>query len=129
MPASPWRNFQQPKPEIEYLAQLSYLPLVRYRSLVPFSRWLLAIQGQLRQASGLMGYSLLARPFQRDFWTLSVWLNKAALNSFFRSPPHVEAMKALRPHMGQTRFIEWTMNGSVFPPTWDDALERFYRIQ
>jgi hypothetical protein len=32
---------------MEYLAQLSYLPLVRYRSLVPFSRWLLAIQRQL----------------------------------------------------------------------------------
>jgi heme-degrading monooxygenase HmoA len=127
MPASPWRNFQQPKPEVDYLVQLSYLPLVRYRSLVSFSRWLVAIQRQLRQTNGIIGYSLLAHPFERKFWTLSIWLNKAALNSFFRSAPHVEAMKALRQHMGQTRFIEWTMTGSALPPTWDDALNRFYR--
>lgn len=127
MPASPWKSFRQPEPDTEYLVQLSYLPLANYRSLSRFGRWLLGIQRQLGNTTGIIGYSLLAHPFQREFWTLSAWLDKASLNSFFRSPPHVEAMKALRPHMGQTRFIEWKLNGSAFPPSWGDALNRFYQ--
>ena len=129
MPASPWKSFRQPELNTEYLVQLSYLPLVNYRSLPRFARWLLRIQRQLGNTTGIIGYSLLAHPFQREFWTLSAWLDKASLNRFFRSPPHVEAMKALRPHMSQTRFIEWTISGSALPPTWDDALERFYRLE
>ena len=69
MPASPWRNFRRTEPEVEYLVQLSYLPLVRYSGLAKFARWLLAIQRQLGQTAGIIGYSLLAHPFQRDFWT------------------------------------------------------------
>ena len=108
--------------------QLSYLPLVHYGSLPRFGRWLLEIQRQLGKTTGIIGYSLLAHPLRREFWTLSAWIDKASLNSFFRTPPHVEAMKALRPHMGQTRFIEWALNGSALPPSWDDAMNRFYRV-
>ena len=126
MLANPWRNFRRTEPEVEYLVQLSYLPLVRYSSLPRFGRWLLAIQRQLGQTTGIIGYSLLAHPFQRDFWTLSTRLDKLSLYSFVRSAPHAEAMKALRAHMGQTRFIEWTLNGSAVPPSWGDALNRFY---
>jgi heme-degrading monooxygenase HmoA len=82
--------------------QLSYLPLLRYRGRIPFIRWLLAIQRQLSQANGFIGYSLLAHPVRRDFWTLSAWLDKDSLNNFFRSAPHVRATKALRAQMGQT---------------------------
>ena len=125
MPASPWREFAEIEQDREYLVQLSYLPLLRYRSLLQFAKWLLAIQRQLNQTDGIVGYSLLAHPIQRDFWTLSVWLGKAALNNFFRSAPHAEAMKSLRMHMGETRFIEWTISGSALPPDWDNALKRF----
>ena len=109
----------------EYLVQLSYLPLLRYHTLPRFGKWLLAIQRQLRQTDGIIGYSLLAHPVELNFWTLSVWRDKAALNSFFRSVPHAEAMKALRANMGQTRFIEWTVTDSTLPPTWSDAMKRF----
>ena len=106
--------------------QLSYLPLLRYQSLPRFARWLLAIQRQLRETDGIVGYSLLAHPLQLDFWTLSAWLDKAALNNFFRSTPHAAAMKALHAHMGKTLFIEWTLKGTALPPNWGDALTRFH---
>jgi hypothetical protein len=123
----PWRSFHQIEPDKEYLVQLSYLPLLHYRSLVPFTRWLLAIQRQLALTKSIIGYSLLAHPLQRRFWTLSVWRDKAALNNFFRPAPHAAAMKALHPHMGQTLFIEWTLKGAALPPHWDDALTRFHK--
>ena len=62
MPASPWREFAKIEPDREYLVQLSYLPLVRYRSLLPFGKSLIAIQRQLKQTDDLVGYSLLAHP-------------------------------------------------------------------
>ena len=128
MPASPWQSFATPQPQRQYLVQLSYLPLLRYQSLPRFARWLFAIQSQLSQTDNIIGYSLLAHPLKRDFWTLSAWSDKAALNNFFRSAPHADAMKALRPHMGKTRFIEWTVSGSALPPDWNDALNRFHRL-
>ena len=127
MPVSSWQNFQRAEPERHYLVQLSYLPLLRYRTFPRFARLLLAIQRELRRTDGIIGYSLLARPLQRDFWTLSAWQNKNSLNSFVRSQVHATAMKALRAYMGQTRFIEWTMSGSSLPPSWSDALTRFYQ--
>ena len=126
MPTSSWREFAKIEPDREYLVQLSYLPLLRYRSLLPFGKWLIAIQRQLKQTDDLVGYSLLAHPLRRDFWTLSVWSDRAALNGFFQSAPHSRAMKALRAQMGQTQFIEWSAQGAALPPRWNDALERFH---
>jgi heme-degrading monooxygenase HmoA len=127
MPVSSWQNFQRAEPQREYLVQLSYLPLLRYRSFPRFARLLFAIQRELRGTDGIIGYSLLAHPLQRDFWTLSAWQNKNSLNTFVRSQVHATAMKTLHAHMGQTRFIEWTVSGSSLPPSWSDALTRFYR--
>jgi hypothetical protein len=126
MPARPWQSLDQAEPQREYLVQLSYLPLVRYRSLLRFGRWLLTIQKQLSQTKGVIGYSLLAHPLKREFWTLSVWLDRSALHDFVRAAAHVRAMSALRGHMGQTVFIEWTLAGKDLPPLWNDALKRFY---
>lgn len=129
MPASPWQKLHPVELDAEYLVQLSYLPLLRYQSFPRFARLLFAIQRQLRQTNGVIGYSLLAHPLQREFWTLSAWQSKACLNDFVRSQVHSTAMKTLRAHMGQTRFIEWTANGSALPPAWDNALARFFRQQ
>src|SRR6266545_880250 len=40
MPTRPWQILDQAEPQRDYLVQLSYLPLVRYRSLSRF--WALA---------------------------------------------------------------------------------------
>src|ERR1700737_3721293 len=109
MPARPWQSLDQAELQRDYLVQLSYLPLIRYRSLLRFGRWLLAIQKQLSQTKGVIGYSLLARPLKREFWTLSAWSDGSALRDFVRTGAHVRAMSALRGHMGQTVFIEWTL--------------------
>jgi hypothetical protein len=34
-------------------------------------------------------------------------------------------MTALTPHMGETKFVRWTVTGSQLPLGWDDALRRF----
>ena len=79
---------------------------------------------QLTEAEGLLGYSLLARPFSKSFSTLSAWQNDGALRAFVQHQPHLLAMTALVPHMDKTKFVRWMVKGSQLPLQWDDALRR-----
>lgn len=122
MPASPWRSFRKADPERDYLVLLSFLPLKSYWRLPAFLWGTAGVMKQLAAAEGLVAYSLLARPFAKNFWTLSVWENEAALQAFVHHPPHMRLMAALTPHMGKTRFTRWKVKGSAIPLRWEDAL-------
>jgi hypothetical protein len=124
MPASPWRTVSSPDPNGEVVALLSYLPLKSYWRVLLFFFYTAQVIKQLASAQGLLGYSLLARPLLKRFWTLSAWKNADALRSFVQDPPHVRIMAALTPHMDKTRFVRWTVKGSHLPLRWDDALPR-----
>jgi quinol monooxygenase YgiN len=83
------------------------------------------IMTQLEQTRGLIGYSLLARPLRKHFWTLSVWEDEAALRAFVEAGAHAITMRSMAPHMGATRFIRWKIRGAGIPPKWADALDRW----
>jgi hypothetical protein len=125
MPASPWRTFGSPGPIGDFVALLSYLPLKSFWRVPPFLVYTWQVTRQLTAAQGLLGYSILARPLSRRFWTLSAWENEAALLAFVQHSPHVRLMTALTPHMGETKFVRWMVKGSQLPLHWDDALRRF----
>jgi len=102
MPERPWRTFRAPDPNGDFVALLSYLPLKSYWRVLS-----LAINGQqvvkqLATAEGLVGYSLLARPLTKRFWTLSAWESEAALRAFVQDQPHQRIMTALAPHIDKT---------------------------
>ncbi|HEV3114401.1 MAG TPA: antibiotic biosynthesis monooxygenase [Candidatus Binataceae bacterium] len=122
MPAIPWKSLGPVDPDREYLMLLSFLPLKTWGALPRFVLHTRRITGQLGRANGLIGYSLLARPLAKQFFTLSVWENEAALNAFVRASPHAATMAELMPHMGQTRFVKRPIKGSEIPPAWDYAL-------
>lgn len=125
MLASPWRTFSSPEPNGDFVALLSYLPLKSYWRVPSFFLYTAQVAKQLASAHGLLGYSVLARPLSKRFWTLSAWENEAALRAFVQQPPHVRIMTALIPHMDGTKFVRWTVKGSQLPLRWDDALRRF----
>ena len=124
MPASPWRTFASPEPERDYVALLSYLPLKSHWRVPVFFFYTIQVVKQMESAEGLLGYSVLARPLSKRFWTLSAWKDDAALRTFVQYPPHVRIMNALAPHMGATKFVRWTVTGSQLPLGWEDALRR-----
>jgi hypothetical protein len=72
---------------------------------------------------GLIGYALDARPFQRRFWTLSVWRDRRSLLAFIRGEPHLEAMRTMPPRMEAFQAADWTGPLSESPP-WDEAFRR-----
>ncbi len=124
MPAKPWVTFHQPEPNREYLALLSELPLKRFRTFPTFFVNIWQIIDQLKRSPGLIGYSLLAHPARKQFWTLSVWESEAALTEFVDQMPHSRMMTALQGKMGPTRFVRWHTQASEYPPRWQDALAR-----
>jgi hypothetical protein len=124
MPALPWRAKAPVSSDREYLAMATYLPLQSYRAMPRFLRLTTSVAGQLERSGGLVGYSLLAQPARKRFWTLSAWIDRRALSAFVREMPHLGAMQQLRPHMGPTRFTAWTVLGSALPISWHEAMER-----
>lgn len=127
MPDIPWTARSEMQPGRGYLVMASHLPLVRITSTVRFFRAVSAIRRQLSSADGLVGYTLRAKPLARDYWTLSVWSDRDALERFMRTPPHVGVMGSLRPHMAPTRFVQWEIIAADGRPSWDDALQRLGR--
>ncbi len=121
---TPWKAIAPVERQREYLALLSYLPLTRYHKIPAFMRFSLQIQGQLGKTPGAIGYSMRAKLFSRQFWTLSVWESSAALMDFVAKAPHSESMKAMAPFMGKTKFAQWKVLGSGIPLNWDEAIRR-----
>jgi hypothetical protein len=120
----PWKSLQPIDANREYLALLSYLPLKQYSKIPAFMRFTFGIQKQLSGTPGVIGYSLRAQIFSKQFWTLSVWENSAALMNFVQKVPHSESMKAMTLFMGQTKFTRWKVAGSGVPLKWNEAIGR-----
>ncbi len=123
MPAVPWRQLSAPRADHSYLVMASRLPLHSYRTIPKFLRMTAAIARQLEHSEGLIGYSLLAQPMKKTFWTLSAWADQQALHAFVRTMPHMKIMKALRPYMEPTKFTTWGVLGSALPIDWSDAID------
>jgi quinol monooxygenase YgiN len=121
---SPWTTCTPADSNRQYFALLSYLPLNKYRAIPAFVRFSLQVQKQLRSTPGVVGYSLRAKLLPRNFWTLSAWTDEKSLMDFVMKIPHAQAMIAMLPHMGPTKFTKWKVSGSSLPLRWEEAIER-----
>jgi|SRR5579859_4324127 len=115
MPATPWNSLQRPQPDRGYLVVLTHLPLRRPTTLPRFLLHLRAIQHQLDNTDGLIGYSLLAKPLHGHYWTLSAWENDAALQQFTQAHPHHAAMAKTAPCLNGFTHTRWTLRGEREP--------------
>jgi nitrite reductase/ring-hydroxylating ferredoxin subunit len=124
VPALPWTSFSEAQDDKNYPALLSRLPLATFRAMPKFFRFVFAIRRQLAESEGLIGYSLDAHPLAKEFWTLSVWEDRASLWRFVHKLPHSRAMKDLLPHMGKTEFFHFEVKGTSVPPEWQETKRR-----
>ncbi len=121
---SPWKWTSQLEPEREYLVLASSIPPLSRRSTWRLFRGSSAVRKQLAGTDGVMGFALLARPLGKQYATLSIWRDEAALAAFAGAEPHHQLMSGLRPEMGPTKFVRWTIRGADGRPSWGDALQR-----
>ncbi len=124
MPTLPWKSFSAPQDDREYPALLSHLPLNTFRAMPKFFRFVFGIRRQLAHSEGLVGYSLDAHVLAKEFWTLSVWEDRDSLWRFVQRLPHSRAMQDLLPHMGQTEFFHFEVDGASVPPDWEETKRR-----
>ena len=124
MPPLPWRTKTQAEPGRSYLVMASRPPLRSRRTVPRFLRLTLSVVRQLERTEGLVGYTLLAQPMKKTFWTLSAWTDQQQLDAFARAMPHLAIIRKLRPRMGPTRFSFWTVQGSALPVAWGEAIDR-----
>jgi hypothetical protein len=120
-----WVSFTTVDPTREYLALVTYLPRKSYWFIFTFLRRTRAIQNQLNNSTGLVGYSMRAQIFGKKAWTLSVWENEDALEEFVEKMPHSGVMRDISHQLtGGQRFVRWRIQGSHVPPSWEDALTK-----
>jgi quinol monooxygenase YgiN len=129
MPDIPWTATSEMEAGGEYVVMASHLPLRSVTSTLRFFRAVAAVRKQLRSAEGLVGYTLRAKPLARDYWTLSVWTDRAALQAFMRTSPHHGVMSSLKPFMRPTKFVQWHITASDARPTWSEALEHLASLR
>ena len=121
---SPWKWSSQLEPDREYLVLASSIPPRSRRSTWNLFRGASRVRKQLAATDGVMGFSLLARPLAKQYATLSVWRDEAALAAFAGAEPHRGLVSTLSPEMGPTKFVRWTIRGADGQPSWSDALQR-----
>ena len=108
----------------EYVVLASSIPALSRSSTRRLFGGASEVRKQLARTEGVVGFSLLARPLRKQYATLSVWVDEQALAAFADASPHRELMAKLRPEMGPTKFVRWTIKGSDGRPSWREALQR-----
>ena len=106
MAASPWKQFEAMAPDREYFVMASHLPLKTMGATPRMLGLASAVRRQLKDTPGIVGYSLDAKVFAKDYFTLSVWEDEARIPRLRRPPaPRRGDVEALEPDMGETKFI------------------------
>jgi heme-degrading monooxygenase HmoA len=124
VPTIPWIKVGEPKPATEAVIMTSRFRLRGYRHVLPFFLAAMRVLDQVRAAEGALGVSLVAHPLRKEFFTLSAWRDKEALEAMVRSEPHRSVMQRQRAMMAESEFRFWNLPTDSLPPTWPDAQQQ-----
>jgi len=121
-----------PADSSEYISIATYLPIEKWKHVIPFLRLSGQVVRQLRGIEGVVRYGLRTDLPHKRFWTYSVWKDPQAIRLFVAEEPHATAIKRFAQWAGAgAAFVEWKdMEGRV---DWEEAGRRlktptyFYR--
>ena len=121
---SPWITFAPADAHRDYHALLSYLPLNKYSAVSGFFRFSFQIQKQLRSTPGIVGYAPPRQHFAPQLLDAFRLGGSKSTHGICGENSAGEAMRAMTPHMGSSKFTHWKEVGSSLPLTWNEALQR-----
>jgi len=104
----------------EFTSVATYLPVKRWRDVIPFLRMSYRVEQQVRRTQGIVRYGLRTNLPSKKFWTYSVWKDAQAIQPFAVTEPHSTAVM---------KFKEWADEGAAFAQwqnndgkvDWDEA--------
>jgi quinol monooxygenase YgiN len=104
----------------EFTSIATYLPVKKWRHVIPFLRMSGRVEQQLRRTEGAVRYGLKTDLPHKRFWTYSVWKDRQAIGPFVAAEPHATAVKRFAEWAGQgAAFVEWkNPDGAV---DWEEA--------
>lgn len=118
-----WASKHVPKAGEKVLCIATFLPLRRWRDVIPFLKMSVRIETQARKSPGLISYGLKTRLPRKQFWTLSVWDARPSVRAFVESEPHATAVIKFEKWGGpDAAFTDWESSDS--DPTWATALDK-----
>lgn len=125
MPTLSWRAIPAAEsPDMPAVVMASRFQLASARHVPRFLYDSLRIRQQVLRAPGALGVSLIARPFKREFLTLSAWTSNDAINTLVRQEPHRSAMRRHHAAMTEAKFVFFDADATSLPITWHDAIRR-----
>jgi hypothetical protein len=129
VPTIPWTTLDPappdaPTPTGTVVVMASRFRVRRYRHMLPFLLDSMRVRSQVARAPGAVGMSLVARPLRREFFTLSAWSDRAALDATVTAEPHRSVMRRQRDAMAESRFAFWEADRADLPVSWDEARRR-----
>jgi hypothetical protein len=84
-----------------------------------------AVQGQLKTAKGVIGYTARLEFSSKKLVMVAVFENENALTEFAHAGQHAKCMEVARPDLkGGMKYAKWSISGSDVPPKIDDAINR-----
>ncbi len=124
MPTLPWLSLGDVEPATTAVVMASRFRVRRLRQVPRFLLDSMRIHRQVRAADGALGVSLIARPLRREFFTLSAWRDRAALQALVRTQPHAGVMRRQRPATAESAFTFWEVPADRLPVSWSEARRR-----
>lgn len=123
----PWRAgpaADTPGPTVTVMA--SRFELTTVRAVPSFLLASLTSWWQAVHDEGCVGVSLQARPWAREFWTLSAWTSRDAVYRYARRGPHAGAARTQTRAMRASTFVFWEVAPDALPVRWHDGKQRVW---
>jgi heme-degrading monooxygenase HmoA len=95
----------------------------------PFDEGTRRVDESLPTLDGFIGRSLRIELLGNEAWTMTVWRDEEALESFVSSPAHRLAVREGLPALKSARFLRFAIPTRDVPPSWDDVLHRLEQIE
>jgi hypothetical protein len=124
-PPTPWKQPAAPDPDRLYVAFTSRFSLKSVWRVPAFLIRSRRIMKQADAAPGIVGWSLGANLFRREFYTLSAWQDAESLRRFVRDGDHLASLAQFDGDMRRKSiFVYYSVLGRDLPLAWPDALAR-----
>ena len=121
---SPWQRRHALDPDRRYVAVATDIPPLRLSSTAAWFRGAQEVKAQLREADGVVAFTLAASPLRKRYRTLSIWTDDEAVDRFARSQAHGRLVRELEPQLAPTRFLRWSFDGRDGAPSWREGMKR-----
>jgi hypothetical protein len=121
-----WTSILEVDPKRDYLA---FAEMGERKSMWSFFSFIMRtrkVQGQLKAAKGVIGYTARLEFSSKKLVMVAVFENEKAFTEFAHAGQHAQCMEKTRPDLkgGGLKYAKWSISGADIPLKIDDAINK-----